>query len=178
MSRDGDVRGTELKLSLLASGIEAELAAGTKLAMGGEPLTIAQVRRRLDQFSADYALVRECRAALAVAVKARDDVKVARRVFIANVVASVIALLGPENPKLSKLGIKPRKPRTQPTSEQKVLAAAKARQTRAARGTKGRRQREAITTAPPVRIVIERGGQVGGTQPSPVGSNGGSRPSP
>ena len=45
---------------------------------------------------------------------------------------------------LSEFGMKPRKPRTPLTNEERAVADAKGRATRAARGTKGKRQKAAI----------------------------------
>jgi hypothetical protein len=136
---------THALLAALAKAFASSPPAGlASYGIGGASVTPAAVAAQLNTYLQAYDAVVQAEMARNVALDNRTQIEGAALTYVDQVVACVRGVLGPKNPALAALEIKPEKERTPLTSEQEAAKAAKARATRAARHTMGKRQRKAI----------------------------------
>jgi hypothetical protein len=144
-AKDVTVKGVELHLDMISEGLGQVFEDGTSFPMGGRSVPLQALQKDVDARRALYKRIREVRNELRRLTLEKRERQKETRSFLKTVKIAATALLGAGNPELTKLGYTVEKPRAQLTTDQKALAAERARATRAARHTLGPRQREAIT---------------------------------
>jgi hypothetical protein len=151
----------------LISGIEKYLSSATFF-VRGNPATAkdvaAIVQPRVDTANAAIAAA----AAFHVAVETSRTTEASTDADVAGIRQQVLAMLASQPTVLAELHVSPRKMPGPRTTEEKVVAAAKAKATREARGTKGPKARLEVTgtLTGPVVIPVSPQGQPA-TPPAP-----------
>jgi hypothetical protein len=174
-------KGTRAALAAqLAVGAQKHLTAGTSLTVGGTLLTLAQIESELTGFASLRNDVEAAHAAYQAKIAVETAQAAAMNAFISAFVRIVRGMFGNQPDVLADFGLKPNKPKTPLTVEQKAAAAAKREATRTARGTTGSKKKLAIkgnvtgvvvtpvTTAPPVAA----GGTSGTSAPASIKAPG------
>jgi hypothetical protein len=129
----------------LIAGTKKHFASATSLAFGGGTHTLAELEASLQTLADLRTAVDDARTATQTKVAAEATQAPPLRSLMAAYVAFVKATFGSTPDALADFGLKPRKPRTPLTLEQKALAAAKGKATRAARHTMGPVQKKEVT---------------------------------
>jgi hypothetical protein len=112
--------------------------------VGGATIKSSDVVTALQARIAAANTVASTRATWQAAVKAYADKRASTKTLVSNARQAVQVMFAGSVETLAEFGLKPRKPRTAPTPEQKVAAAAKAKATRAARHTMGTKQKASV----------------------------------
>jgi hypothetical protein len=176
-SKPSLVKGIELQLETLKSGLVSSVPTGTEFMMGKVSHPVAELVHEVDDLLAPFKDVREERKVLEEKLQAKAVAKVAAKKFIQAIRPAIVAYFGPESPELVSVGFSPRKKPAQPTAEQKLLRKVKAQKTRELRGTKGPRQNEKLKATSAPDITVSSDGRMT-IHPSAESSssNGGSSP--
>lgn len=138
------VKGVELELDMIFTGLQQVFPPTTTFAAGGKNLALADLLKEVDARRTVYKTVRQLRGDLRAATQTKRDRRPEIEAFIKDVRIAATANLGRQNPELTKLGFPVEKPRHDLTAEEKASRAAKARATRAARHTMGARQKAGV----------------------------------
>jgi hypothetical protein len=145
--------GLRAALEAMLSGVQQVIPDGSNVLVAGAQLTKADVVAKLTVFLTQYSAI-ETQAAVVKADRQglKQSLPEARQ-LLQELKDAVIAAFGRGSPDLQKFGVRVRVTR-KPTSQQRALAAEKARRTRALRGTKGSRQKAAIRFAGEPTLVL------------------------
>jgi hypothetical protein len=119
----------------------------------GTSYSPAQVAARLQAFHDKLDAPDQLRRALRAAVNAREEAAQTEWRFYDDLSSVVVQHLG-DGEALEQFGLPLPKEPARPSSETLAIANSKRQATRKARGIMGRRQREAITTAPQPTLTI------------------------
>jgi hypothetical protein len=137
----------------MLSGVQTVIPDGSLIRVDGVDQKKADVVTELQAVMTQYAAVDSSAAAVKADRAQLRQALPAANLLLQHLKLAVIALLGKGSPELQKFGIRVRVTRKL-TSQQKALAAEKARRTRALRGTKGSRQKAAIRFAGEPTLVL------------------------
>ena len=157
-NKDIVVKGLELQLDMIASGLPSLYQVTTPLVVDGVSYTQPDLVTKVQSFRTPYKGKRGAKQTLAQMQLEVDAVKEEAKKFVASLETTAASVLGATNPLLAQLGYKPKKKRKALTVEEKALAAAQGRVTRNQRQTLGSRQRAGIVAPPVDQIVINRDG--------------------
>jgi hypothetical protein len=144
-AKDVTVKGMELHFDMVSEGLPQVFSPGSTFHVGGKSLTLASLQQEVDARRTLYKRIRELRSELRSLTRQKRERRRDNGSFLKDVKIAVTGALGRGNPELARLGFVVERPRTPLTSEQKAVAAARARATREARHTLGPRQKETIT---------------------------------
>ena len=149
----GASHGLRAALNAMLSGVQTVIPDGSLIRVNGVDEKKADVVSELQSLLAQYASIDSSAAvAKAARVQLRQALPAASQT-LQQLKDAIFAFLGRGSPELQKFGLKARTAR-KPTTQQKALAAEKARRTRALRGTKGSRQKAAIRYAGEPTLVL------------------------
>lgn len=141
-------RQTQLELGAadqsLLDGLTKNASTLTSFTIASQVVPTATITQALQARLKALSASQTARAAWQTAVKAETDERASTKALIAGVRQALQVMYSGAADTLAQYGLKPRKPRTPLTSEQKVAAAAKAKATRDARGTTGSVQKKAV----------------------------------
>jgi hypothetical protein len=171
----GASHGLRAALSAMLSGVQTVIPDGSLIRVNGVDEKKADVVSGMQSVLAQYASVDSSTAVAKAARVQLRQAQPAAHQMLQQLKDAVIAFLGRGSPELQKFGLKARTAR-KPTTQQKALAAEKARRTRALRGTKGSRQKAAIRYAGEPTLVL--GPAVNPAEPSAPSSSGASSSKP
>ena len=157
-NKDIVVKGLELQLDMIASGLPALFQVITPVVVDGVSYAQPDLAKKVESFRTPYTGKRGAKRTLAQMLLEVNNVKEEAKKFVASLETTAASVLGASNPLLAQLGYKPKKERKKLTVEEKALAVAQARVTREQRRTLGAKQRAAIVAPPVDQIVVNRDG--------------------
>jgi hypothetical protein len=144
----------ETKLSMAQKGIQTLLQAGTGYLVNANSMTgavmLQMIAAWLAAFSAYSAAVSQEKTALA----ARKAIEPAAKAFLKGLYVLCVYEYGAESETLRQFGFTPSKPKAKLTSQQQVIAKAKAAATRKERGTLGKKQKLAVKSPTPPSVTV------------------------
>jgi hypothetical protein len=135
--------GLRAGLTAMLSGVQQAIPDGSNVLVAGAQLPKADVVAELNGFLSQYSAIETQMAVVKADRQGLKQTLPKARQLLQELKDAVIAAFGRGSPEIQKFGLRVRTIRKQ-TSQQKALAAEKARLTRALRGTKGSRQKAAI----------------------------------
>jgi len=142
-------KGFRSELQQLLQGWQEVIPADSTFASSGGGFNQATVLAKLQGYLGAYT---DLDTYVTGANEARAQVRsqlAEARAYCSALKSAVIGYLGSQNsPQLAKFGVKPRKTRVPPTSEQLAVRAAKVRATRKLRGTMGSTKKAGIKSGP------------------------------
>ncbi len=131
------------ELLVLKAGVTKNLP-GVTVNIAGRDYTASDIVARIDEVLDAAANVRVARGALTKALDRETELRADAHGFFPSL-RRIVQLRFESSPaELAEFGIAPKKERTRPTTEQKLVIGAKIRATRVARGTRGPKQKKAI----------------------------------
>ncbi len=145
------------KLTQVEAGVQKDVPAKSPITIGGKVFTQPQIVSMIQGWLGTIQAAVDARTALEKAVTGRKSVEPAIHQFLRELRAALVALFGEGSPVLRDFGFNPRKPRVA-TSEQKLIAAAKAKITRQKRGTKSAKQKQALKAVGVPTVQVGAGG--------------------
>jgi hypothetical protein len=128
----------------LIDGFTKHAPTLTSFLVGGATIKASDVITALQARIAAANTTESTRATWQAAVKANTDERASTKTLVSSARQAVQMMFAGSIETLAEFGLKPRKARTAPTPEQKVVAAAKAKATRAARHTMGTKQKASV----------------------------------
>ena len=170
----GASHGLRAALSAMLSGVQTVIPDGSLIRVNGVDEKKADVVSELQSVLAQYASVDSSTAvAKANRVQLRQALPAAHQT-LQQLKDAMVASFGRGSPELQKFGLQARSAR-KPTTQEKALAAEKARRTRALRGTKGSHQKAAIRYVGEPTLVL--GPAVNPAESSAAATSGSKLPS-
>jgi len=149
----GASHGLRAALNAMLSGIQTVIPDGSLIRINGVDQKKADVVTELQSVLEKYASV-DSSVAVAKATRVQlHQAQPAAQQTLQQLKDAMIASFGRGSPELQKFGLRAPSARKL-TTQQKALAAEKARRTRALRGTKGSRQKAAIRYAGEPTLVL------------------------
>ena len=128
----------------LINGLTKHESVLSSFLVGGTSFKTSDVITALQARLAAANTAQSTRATWQAAVKANATERASTQTLVSGVRQQVQVMFGGSIDTLADFGLKTRKVRTDPTPEEKVAAAAKAKATRAARHTMGTKQKKSV----------------------------------
>jgi type I site-specific restriction endonuclease len=159
--------GVRAALEAMLSGVQQAIPDGSEVLVAGAKLMKADMVAKLQGFLSQYSAIATQAAELKADRQGLRQSLPEVRQLLQELKDAMIVAFGRSSPEIQKFGLRGRTARKL-TSEQRALAAEKARRTRALRGTKGSRQKAAIRFAGQPTLVLGPGETPAETSPAAV----------
>jgi hypothetical protein len=157
----------EVKLGAIAKGIQTLLQPGTTYVVSGSTMTGAAMAQLIVAWLAAFSAHEAAVSQETTTLKARKAIEPQARAFCEGFYAFCVNQYGADSVTLKQFGFTPKKPRAKLTSQQQVIASAKATATRQERGTLGKKQKQAVKSPTPASVTVKTPVSKKAAPPSP-----------